>query len=184
VVHALRVFRHYLLGSGAPTSAPRPAGCLSDFDLRTDNKAIAWLKRNQHLNKMYVRCLDEIEDYRFDVTHLPGSRNPTDPLSRRGFADCSCPAPSTGDADAKRQQELFSRLGRNAPVPARLAAVRARWAAKWQAAAATFTDTIQGGTPSPPYFPGGRSPPDILCSSHWQVRSYRWGPGLRRPHRR
>ena len=34
---------------------------------------------------MYVRRLDEIEDFRFDVTHLPGSRNPSDPLSRRGF---------------------------------------------------------------------------------------------------
>ena len=32
VVHALRIFKHYLLGSGAP----RPDGCGSDFDLRTD----------------------------------------------------------------------------------------------------------------------------------------------------
>jgi hypothetical protein len=64
VVHALRAFRHYLLGSGAP----RPAGCWSDFDLRTDNQAITWLKTNRHLNKMYVRWLDEIEDFRFDVT--------------------------------------------------------------------------------------------------------------------
>ena len=58
VVHALRVFRHYLLGSGAP----RPPGCVSDFDLRTDNQAITWLKTNKHLNKMYIRWLDEIED--------------------------------------------------------------------------------------------------------------------------
>ena len=69
VVHALRAFRHYLLGGGAP----RPAGCWSDFDLRTDNQAITWLKTNRHLNKMYVRWLDEIEDFRFDVTHLPGA---------------------------------------------------------------------------------------------------------------
>ena len=52
VVHALRIFRHYLLGSGAP----RPAGCRSDFDLQTDNQAITWLKTNRHLNKMYDRC--------------------------------------------------------------------------------------------------------------------------------
>jgi RNase P subunit RPR2 len=58
VVHALRVFKHYLLGSGAP----RPAGCGSDFDLRTDNQAITWLKTNKHLNKMYIRWLDEIEN--------------------------------------------------------------------------------------------------------------------------
>jgi hypothetical protein len=147
VVHALRVFRHCLLGC----RAPRPVGCWYDFDLRQDNQAIKWLKTNRHLNKMYVRWLDEIEDYRFDVTHLPGSRNPTDPLLRRGFADGNGPAPSTSDADAESQQELFSRLGRDAPVPARLAAVRARWAANRQAAALTFTDAVQGGeAPCPP----------------------------------
>ena len=27
------------------------------------------------LNRMYVRWLDAIEDFRFDVTHLPGARN-------------------------------------------------------------------------------------------------------------
>jgi hypothetical protein len=59
VVHALRVFKHYLLGSGAP----RPLGCGSDFDLRTDKQATTWLKTNRHLNKMYVRWLDEIEDF-------------------------------------------------------------------------------------------------------------------------
>ena len=95
----------------------------------TDNQAITWLKTNRHLNKMYVRWLDEIEDFRFDVTHLPGSRNPSDPLSRRGFTDGAGPALSTGDADPESQQELFSRLGRDAPAPAWLAAVRARWEA-------------------------------------------------------
>jgi hypothetical protein len=99
VVHALLVFRHYLLGGGAP----RPVGCWSYFDLRTDNQAIAWLKTNRHLNKMYVLWLEEIEDFRFDVIHLQGSRNPKDPLSRRGFADCDGPAESTGDADAESQ---------------------------------------------------------------------------------
>ena len=48
MVHSLLVFRHYLLGSGAP----RPEGCWSDFDLRTDNHAITWLKTNRHLNKI------------------------------------------------------------------------------------------------------------------------------------
>ena len=52
---------------------------------------------------MHVRRLDD-----FDVTNLPGPRNPTDPLSRRGFADGDGPAPSTGDPDPERQQELFS----------------------------------------------------------------------------
>ncbi len=41
------------------------------------------------LNKMYVCWLDEVEDFRFDKTHLPGARNPTvqDPLSRGGFGE-------------------------------------------------------------------------------------------------
>ena len=63
---------------------------------------------------MYVCWLDEIEGFRFDVTHLPGSRNPTDPLSRCGFADGNrdgLPA-STGDPDAESRQEFFSRLAR------------------------------------------------------------------------
>ena len=79
VVHALRTFWHYLLDGGAP----RPAGCRSEFELRTDNQAIAWLTTNRHLNKMYVRWLDEIEDFLFDVTHLQGSRIPTGPQLRR-----------------------------------------------------------------------------------------------------
>ena len=156
VVHALRVFRHYLLGGGAP----RPAGCWTDFDLRTDNQAITWLKTNRHLNKMYVRWLDEIEDFRFDVTHLPGARNPTDPLSRRGFADGDGPAASTGDPDPESQQELFSRLGRDAPAPALLAAIRVRWAHARSAAAAAFAKVQEGAAhPSAPRARGGINPP-------------------------
>jgi hypothetical protein len=121
---------------------------------------------------MYVHWLDEIEDYRLDVTHLQGSRNPTDQLSRRGFTDGKCQAPSTGDAEEESQQELFLLLGRDAPVPARLAAVHAPWAANRQAAAATFADTVQGGGALPSVSPRGggalfRVPPHVLCSSHW-----------------
>ena len=159
VVHALRVFKHYLLGSGAP----RPAGCGSDFDLRTDNQAITWLKTNRHLNKMYVRWLDEIEDFRFDVTHLPGARNPADPLTRRGFADGPGPASSTGDPDPESQQELFSRLGRDAPASAVLSVIRAGWAANRRVAAATFADVEEGDAiPSIRPRGGAVSPP---CSS-------------------
>ena len=149
VVHALRVFKHYLLGSGAP----RPPGCGSDFDLRTDNQAITWLKTNRHLNKMYVRWLDEIEDFRFDVMHLPGTRNPSDPLSRRGFTDGPGPAASTGDPDPESQQELFSRLGRDAPASAVLAVIRAGWETTRQSAAVTFA-AVPGGVRYPPHAGG------------------------------
>ena len=167
VVHALRVFKHYLLGSGAP----RPPGCGSDFDLRTDNQAITWLKTNRHLNKMYVCWLDEIEDFRFDVTHLPGARNPSDPLSRRGFADGPGPAALTGDPDPESQQELFSRLGRDAPASAVLAVIRAGWETTRQSAAATFA-TIPGGYEIPFTPEGGRYSPRVLtCLLCWQGRS-------------
>ena len=81
-----------------------------------------------------------MEDFRFDVTHLPGARNPADPLTRRGFADGLGPATSTGDPDPESQQELFSRLGRDAPTLAVLAVIRAGWAAIRRVAAATFAD--------------------------------------------
>ena len=118
-VHALRTI--YLLDGGAP----RQADCWSDLDQQTDNQAITWLNTSQHRNKMDVRWLDEIEDIHFDVTHLQGSRNPTDPLSCLGF---DRPAASTGDPDAESQQELFARLGRDASIAARRAMVRAGWA--------------------------------------------------------
>ncbi len=140
LVQALRVFKYYLLGSGAP----RPLGCVSDFDLRTDNQAITWLKTNRHLNKMYVRWLDEIEDFRFDVTHLLGERNPADTLTRRGFADGPGPAASTGGPDPESQQELFSRLGRDTPCPAALAVIRAGWAASRRVAAVWFAGVQEG----------------------------------------
>ena len=79
VVHALRVFRHYLLGSGAP----RPPGVHSDFTLRTDNRAVSWLR----INRFLARWLDEIEEFRFDVEYVPGRLNPADPLTRSVFPD-------------------------------------------------------------------------------------------------
>ena len=176
VVHALRVFKHYLLGSGAP----RPGGCRSDFDLRTDNQAITWLKTNRHLNKMYVRWLDEIEDFWFDVMHLPGARNPADPLTRRGFADGQGPAASTGDPDPESQQELFSRLGRDAPSSphpsAALADIRAGWAANRRVAAVTFAAVREEGE-YPSIRPRGRGgiPPRVLvCLWLSQGRSWTW----------
>ena len=140
VVHALRVFRHYLLGGGAP----RPAGCWTDFDLRGDNQAITWLKTDRHLNKMCVRWLDEIEDCRSDAAHPPRARSPTYPLSRRGIADGDGPAASTGDPDPESRQELSSRLGRDAPAPALLAAMRVGWAHTRRAAAAGCGNVQEG----------------------------------------
>ncbi len=103
---------------------------------------------------MYVRWLDEIEDFRFDVAHLPGAWNLTDPLSRSCFTDGDGPAASTGDADAESQQEPFSRLGRDASAQAGLASVRAGWAANRRFAEAVFADA-RGGHESHPTLPRG-----------------------------
>ena len=89
VVHALRVFRHYLLGSGAP----RPPGVRSDFTLRTDNQAVSWLRTKSDVNRFLARWLDEIEEFRFDVEHLPGRMNPADPLTR-----CDMPRRASPDS--------------------------------------------------------------------------------------
>ncbi len=99
---------------------------------------------------MYISWPDEIKDIRFDVTHLQGSRNLTDQLSRCGFANGDGPAALTGYANAESPQELSSWLGCDAPAPpaAMLAAVRARWAATWREAAATFA-YVQGGDAIP-----------------------------------
>ncbi len=131
-------------------------GCWSDFDLQTDNQAITWLKTNRYLNKMYVRWLDEIKDFLFDVTHLQGALNPTDPLSLCGFADGDGPVASMGDPYAESQQELFLLLGRDAPSHAVLAAARAGWAANRVAAAAVFAN-VQGGDAISSTPPGGLS---------------------------
>jgi hypothetical protein len=80
VVDALRVFRHYLLGSGAP----RPDGVRSDFVLRTENQAVTWLRTKWDVNRFLAHWLDEIEEFRFDIEHVPGKLNLADPLTRRG----------------------------------------------------------------------------------------------------
>jgi hypothetical protein len=93
VVHALRVFRHYLLGS----SAPRPPGTLSDFTLRTDNQAVSWLRTKREVNRFLARWLDEIEEFRFEVEHVPGRLNPADPLTRRGWPQPMARDPVTAE---------------------------------------------------------------------------------------
>ncbi len=84
---------------------------------------VTWLKKNRHLNKMYVHWLDEIEDFRFDVMHLSCTRNPVDQLTH--FTDGPGPAASMGNPDLESHQELFPWLGCNMPCPAALAVIRA-----------------------------------------------------------
>jgi hypothetical protein len=78
------------------------------------------------------------------VTHLPGARNPGDPLTRRGFAYGPGQAASTGDPDPESQQELFSLLGRDTPCPEALAVIRAGWAVDRRVAAVWFAGVLEG----------------------------------------
>ena len=95
-----------------------------------------------------VRCRS---GFHFDVTPLPGASNPTDPLSRRAFADGDGPAASTGDPDPERKKELFFRLGRDAPAPALLAAIRLGWAHTRSATAAAYANVQEADAhPSTP----------------------------------
>jgi hypothetical protein len=141
----------------------------------------SWQGRACLSGRMYVRWLDEIEDFRFYVTHLPGARNPTDPLSRRGFADGDGPAASTGDTDAESQQELFSRLGCDAPAPARLAAVRATRPVgrRPDVRQLRSSPTFRGGAQPPPRRSGGGGSFPSISSYVRPVGRRRADPGDR-----
>ena len=100
------------------------------------------------LTKKYVRWLDEIEDFRFDMTHLPGARN------RRRDADSRA-----ATASRRRRAARTQRVSRSSslasvathPRPALLAAIRARWAHTRRAAAAAFANVQEGDAhPSTP----------------------------------
>ena len=105
VVHALRVWQHNLLGSGALL---RP-GDLTDFTVSTYNQAVTWLRSKKDLSRLHARWLDDLAEFSFNVVHVPGHSNPTGPLTCCGLP---LPAPSTGETDLESQQELFSGLGR------------------------------------------------------------------------
>ena len=81
VVHALCVWQHYLLGSGAPQ---RPDD-LTDFTICTNNQAVTWLRSKKDLSSLHTRWLDDLAEFSFDVVHVPGHSNPTDPLTRCGL---------------------------------------------------------------------------------------------------
>ena len=116
---------------------------------------------------MCVRWLDDIADFNFDVTHVPGTKNPSDPLSPRAFTDGDGPATSTGDPDQESQQELFSLLGRDAPEPSLLNAIRDSWTATRNEAATIFTmGTPRSNLPPHQSFHG-----QDRCSWQWPGRN-------------
>ena len=70
VVHALKIWRHYLLG--------RP------FRLCTDNSSLQYLRTQKQLRGRQARWSQLLEEYDFTIQHVPGDTNTVaDALSRR-----------------------------------------------------------------------------------------------------
>jgi hypothetical protein len=101
VVHAFRVIRHYLLGSGAP----RPPGVRSDFTLRTNNQAVTWLRTKRDINRFLARWLDEIEEFRFAWSTC------------RGDSTLQTPSRAASPSSPSRQARCPSRWRAWLPVP-------------------------------------------------------------------
>ena len=106
VVHALCVWCHYLLGSGEQWQP----GNLTDFTISTDKQEVTWLRSKKDLSSLHVCWLDNLAKFSFNVVHVPGHSNPTEPLTSCGLPS---PAQSTGETNQESQQEHFLGLGRD-----------------------------------------------------------------------
>jgi hypothetical protein len=70
VVHALRKWRHYLMGK--------------KFELRTDHNGLKYLFDQPTLNARQIRWLEFLCEYDFDIRHIKGKDNKVaDALSRK-----------------------------------------------------------------------------------------------------
>jgi hypothetical protein len=109
VVQPLRVFRHHLLGSGAP----RPPAVLSGFTLRKDKQAVALpgLRRKREAKQFLLRWLDESKEFRIDVEHVLGTLNPVDPLSRRGLPAPARPSRPIVFSDDHASEKAYNIVG-------------------------------------------------------------------------
>ena len=72
IYEALKEWRHYLLGAKDP------------FEIRTDHQNLVWGNQLQFLSKRHARWKSYFSEFRFTITHLPGTQNTlADGLSRR-----------------------------------------------------------------------------------------------------
>jgi hypothetical protein len=72
IVHALRMWRHYLMGK--------------KFELRTDHIGLKYIFEQLTLNARQTRCLEFLSEYDLDIKHVKGKENKfVDALSRRVY---------------------------------------------------------------------------------------------------
>ena len=75
VVHALKLWRHYLIGNHC--------------DIFTDHKSLKYIFTQSELNLRQRRWLELIKDYDLSVQYHPGKANVVaDALSRKGHLNC------------------------------------------------------------------------------------------------
>jgi hypothetical protein len=75
VVHALKIWRHYLLGTVC--------------HIYTDNKSLKYIFTQSKLNMRQRRWLELIKDYELEILYHPGKANVVaDALSRKAFCHC------------------------------------------------------------------------------------------------
>ena len=75
VIHALRVWRHYLLGK--------------QFKIFTDHHSLKYLMTQPKLSKRQVRWVEMLAKFNFEVVHRPRKSNVVaDALSRLNAVQC------------------------------------------------------------------------------------------------
>ena len=75
VVHALKIWRHYLLGNTC--------------HIYTDHKSLKYIFTQSDLNMRQRRWLELIKDYDLEVHYHPGKANVVaDALSRKSYCNC------------------------------------------------------------------------------------------------
>jgi hypothetical protein len=93
VVHALKIWRHYLLGNVC--------------HIYTDHKSLKYIFTQSKLNMRQRRCLDLIKDYELEIHYHPGKANVVaDALSRK--ASCHCLTMRTSDITLCQEMEKLN----------------------------------------------------------------------------
>jgi hypothetical protein len=93
VVHALKIWRHYLLGN--------------TWHIYTDHKSLKYIFIQSELNMRQRRWIELIKDYELEIHYHPGKANVVvDALSRK--ASCHCLIVKTSDITLCQEMEKLN----------------------------------------------------------------------------